>query len=765
MFASNSVSQHGNQRTSARDKMPGNIATAEAGGVERRPRSAAGVSVNSPKARRGKEEAVGGTAVAAAKSNETAYLQQKLRDVLDRQVATDEQHQQNMIATRHLLRRMYDENAGLRNIIAAAEFRKRNQGVVSSPDDPASVTDAEVKILSNRIHLARRAYNRLQHQLNVERGVVQSETRKEREARQIIAASAGVLDHAALETALTGNNTIALRIQKIERQLNEVLAKQRVVAMITAGYRQHIHDLEEEQSEYDNHIKSLEKQYVDRHKDHLHLITLFQNAEYDYEKMVAQRTAFTQHVKKQRRLKEKLLVDRRSEVQQALLDTERRNRTLANLQIKAEEESQLLEDTEGLYQELLERVARQRDVDSLLASGGMSAEAVSSPHHRGSAAGDAENEEKLSAYHLAIQELLKETKAEGRHQLLPIFRAEIEQYEQLRDQVEQKRQRQERLRDEVKRLRQKYEDARVSASTACGSHTSVVLEEELRTFLKETEKELQETVAEEESRRLKLRDLAMQGNRVAHLLSAYRPEVVIRPMRETDPHLPIHFTALTQKLLSLADEATRGAGAGGLAPPAAAVPVLLPENNVRVPIRKYSTADESGVRDKLKSDGSAQKMGPTGGYMQQRRPPSAESSLLDDSFELTRDAEHGTTQPPVVTSDLDDEDGDRSTSSETSQDASGGYGSFNVPGAASSSVLSKLPPRGPSGGRPASAQVKKGGAGGRRSGSAKNGRGSSVISDEPLQRLELKSVSMSIKERERKRLLNEERRRASLAKD
>eukprot|EP00796_Vickermania_ingenoplastis_P009541 gene9541-6698_t len=716
-----------------------------------------------------------------AKSNETAYLKQKLRDVLDRQVLTDEQHQQNMITTRQLLRRMYDENATLRNIISSAEFRKRNEGRVASLDDPPSVTDAEVAVLSNRINITRRSYNRLLHELRQLTVQVTEEERKERDHMEAIAATAGTLDPAAMYAALSGNKTLSLRIQKLERQLNDVLARQRVVSMIIDGYAGQILELNKERTEYNNQLKSLEQQFLDRHRDHLHLVTLFQNAQYDYEKLVAQRTAYTQHVRKQRRLKEKLLADRRTEVQQAILETERHNRALVELQLVLDEEAQRLEEVEAMHQDLIARSARQRDVDALLATGSNGAGAGGEEYTDPGSGRDAEQEEQLSAYHIAVQELLKETKAESRQRLVPLFQAEVQQYEQLRAQVEMKRERLDRLEGEVKQLRSKWANARVSASaTAVVPQASSTLEEELKVFLSESEEELAAVVAEEERRRLLLRDLAAQGNRLITLLAPYRPDIPLRPLKEVDPHLPIHFTALAQKLLSLSDEATLGAGARGVPPPAPATAIVIPENNVRVKLQK--PAASGGEKKKVATMASAgaaavlqQRTGAAGG----RSGSTMDQSLpiLGQSFSLIQDDMNDPYAAPVVTSDLDDAaDEEDETSSQGSREPGMGYsggtdtlapnGSLSM-GASTTTTTGQLPPRGPGGkGKPKGGRSSGGSGGGPRSGSTTivPGRGSSIASDEPLLRTELKRVSMAIKERERKRLLVEEKQEELLYK-
>lgn len=786
-------------------------------------------------------------------ASEVVYLQQKLRDVLAKQIVVDEKHQRDLILSRHQLRRLYDENAAYRLIVNAAQYRKRNDGKVISSNSAPSVTDAELEMFFNRITSSKRTENRLKYELNRLKQASKEEEKRERDILQSLNIFSNTVDHAAPEVAHTGNPSVALRIKKVETELNAVLGQQRVVEMITDSYRQLGQNLINESSDYANNIKALETQYVDRHREHLQMITLFQNAKYDYERTVSQRKAFADNMKNQRCLKEKLLQDRQTEVKHAILEAERYECAIADLQMELEEESQLLEQVEMARQELLKRQARQRDVDTLLANGGggTNGSRRGSPQGNPSQSQDAEAEEQLSAYHLAIQQLLKESKTENRQQLVPFFKKELLQYQQLRAQVAVKLNRKQLLEKEVKDLRTKYDNVKVCAATTgqVAPHSSATLEAEVQSFLEEAEAELVKLVRDGENHRLLLQELGRNGNQLAHLVATYRPEITIQNMREEDPLLPIHFTALTQKLLSLADEVTRNTrlkeGEGShhrqgivIPPPPAVIPVVIPENNLRVAIRQRNDESELGGRRPPRKDGRfmrnkappipmssgwcnpsqlPQHFGRKGSGAVHGRRGSDFSFLSLDSSEVLISGACDSTQPATVSSDLDEKDSVSSSSSssleERSRRAGGVLGpadSYQSNAAMGRSLMSYTGPSTASGARrgPSSARLggkshhdseasnvddyrdaagrRSGGGGlgrscssmvigsfasmpsgaaGRKSGSGRRGRESSIASDIPLRREELKRVSWAIKKREEKRLANEERRRNEKGKD
>lgn len=567
---------------------------------------------------------------ASQMTSEAVYLHQKLLDVLAKQIAIDEKHQQELILSRHQLRRLYDENASYRSIITAAEYRKRNDGRVASSADSASVTDAELAMFFARCTLAKRNQNRLKYELNRLEQIVAEDEKKYRNNMKAVELSSHALDHVALDMKLSGTPSVGIRTKKIEDELNAVLGQQQVVEMVTKKYRDQIGNFANDRFQYANHIKALEHQYLDRHREHLQMVTLFQNATYDYEKMVSQRAAFTEHLKKQRKLKEKLLQDRQTEVKHAIMEGERYVRGIADLQMEFDEESQLLERVEMEHQELLKRQSRQHDTDTILGSG-KSGSRRSSPRSDSSPPEDAELEEQLSAYRLANQYLLKETKRETMADLIPFFQKEISQFDQLRSQVAVKLNRKNVLEEEVKRLRATYNNAKVCASVTgpAAPQSSSILEAEMESFLEEAEAQMGKLVREGESHRVLLQELAEYGNHLSRLTSGYRPEIHIQPMKEEDSLLPIHFTALTQKLLSLADEATAGTrgvaedqshphqGGGTILPgtiplPPVVTPVVIPENNLRVSVKQRNGDNNLGRRPPRK-----------GGRRGPNKPPTA----------------------------------------------------------------------------------------------------------------------------------------------
>lgn len=708
-------------------------------------------------------------------ANEAMYLEHKLLDVLNRQVVIDEEHQKRSLLSRHELRRLYDENATYRNMIASAEFRMRNEGKRRNANDTASITEAESIALAQRMNLAQRNCNRLKHEIKRLQEKVNEQEKKEREAEKIVAVAAASLDHASLDMALSRSGSVGLRIKKLEKDLNVVLSQHRVAEMIMEGYQEQIRALNKESAEYDTQLKVLDAQYAKGRVEHLQLVTLYENTKYDYAKTVKEREAFSEHVKEQRKLKEKFLADRRAEVQNAILEGERAQQALSELQMRLSDETQLLEGIEATHQELLTRAEQKKNAEAI--STGATA------HPRGSISGagtgprgrESEMEEQLSAYQLALVELEKQTNTEHRDEIQRVFLKEIALYDQLRAQAAQKREYLEKLEDEVRRLRISWENTRVCAAATSGSHdslhTSVTLEAELRTFVSEAQENLHKLVREEELRRLMVAGVCSEANRMIQTLIAYRPEIEIRQMNEGDTHLPVHFTALTQKILALCDEATSGAK-GEVAVPSA-VPIIIPENNVRINV---PGTGEGGRAARPSAVESATGAGSYRGARLQEGSQNLEDSALCFTVTLTQDGQRLGAQPSVVSnSDLDDDDEDLKPDGLTGEESSG-YGyqmddsicrdTSNSTSVSPTSVSAARKLRSLT--RPLSASVVGGGdpsgrgigSGLVRPGTAGSKRRSSNISDDPLRREELKRMSLAIKDREKKRRKNEERRLA-----
>lgn len=707
----------------------------------------------------------GGKSRDRASIGEGVYLKEKLKDVLGRQATTDVAHQQQMILYRQALRQLYDENAALRNIISSAEFRKRNEGQVSSPSEAPTVTEAEVRMLSNHINISRRTRNRLLCEVENLQSVVDRVTAEMREAEGAKSVTGNAFDAVAMEAALiSGPSSLAIRVQKLERQLNTVLAKQRMVATVLEGYKDQQQQLQLVQWEFDNQVAAVEQQHYDRHKDHLHLVTLFQNATYDYDRMAAQRSAMSVHMKQQRVLKEKLLVDRRAEVQRALLEADRFAARLADLQLRLDEESQKLEEAEAAHHELQRRVEGPANRSAASRSSVSAIRVPEQQQQPQSPSVAAEEEEGYTAYHLAAQSLLKSTKVAHMEDVIDVFRQDLEQYAQLQQQVQLKRQRFSDLQDTVRQLRAKVQKDRVCVATAPDTHSSVTLLRELRVFLEEAKTQHAVLVEEEEGRRILLQDVAAQGNRLVQLISRFRPELAIGHLDELDAHLPLHFTALTQKVLALADAAAAVeqnpfdyTGGGSSANTAT---ITIPEHNVRLPGELQSTdATKAAKKTRIATMASSptaletlqtQGGGGPAGVGAQRRSVSTASSMASSDGQLV----HSELALSIISSAMDDDDDDLMSagSAGSSQLMGKAYG-----GAAAAATTNK-------GGSGSGVGNANGGTANNNINKGSNRRTASVGSDDLLHRTELKAVSMAVQRREKKRALLEEKRRQSLAK-
>ncbi|CAD2222608.1 hypothetical protein AGDE_15475 [Angomonas deanei] len=482
--------------------------------------------------------------------SETRYLEEQLKDLLQRQGEVDRQHQRELLTFRHTMRSLYDENAVLRNITNAAQRRLRLGGE-TDPDLPSSITEAELEHLNMRINLATRKCNRLIHEINLlkDGGEVQ-------EALHVSRRSLAVE-----EREIGANRPLFLRIQRLENRLDEVLKKQNTVRVVTRGYETHYQDLKQDSKHYDVRMQTLEKELADRHRDYLQLLTLYRNLEDDMKAALKEEEEFGEQFHRNRRSKEKALQEKKASVEAALLDTAHLERKAAELEHVLLEEMQLLESAE-MTQETLER--------RLL--GDTTAEVAEDAH-------TAEEEEKLAAFDAAFQSMLGRSGCHDVDELVGVYRRERQQLEELRAQVEDARRERQEAAEALKRTKAEVQTAKVCGPT--DTSTSPVLEEELRSFLQEEKANYAKARERREESQRELQKIVFAVNQLIQKVAYYRPDVALRPAQTPqDTDFPLTVAVLTQKLLALADDTTHGGVPQTSASQSAQI--VLPAHNVRV---------------------------------------------------------------------------------------------------------------------------------------------------------------------------------------
>ena len=619
----------------------------------------------------------GRSPVSAHAGHDVAYLYQQLQDTLQQQTRAEEERQRQLMVYRRQLRRYYDSNAILRNIIQAGEARRRDEAIAladvapkvptttttakslvhtntsgvgaaaaSGPlrahsrgtsKGPASVTEAELEVVEQRIHLTRQRHNRLLHEVRVNTAALL----KDEQAKAMITAEAGAsLDPASL--LMGANRPVYLRLMRLEHLLNEVLRKQSTVGVVLKNYRYHLTTLRSEAARYDVQQRMLENEYADRHRDHLQLLDLYETARAAYASAVDARAALQQSGAKMRHAKEKALSQRRKEVEKELADTQLQERRVVDLQQQLEEESQLLEAAENTKAQLEKQRLNSRAALTLLKATSTSREgagAAASGVDGQLSGGNAD--ERVSAFEVAFRDMMQVAHVDTLDALVETYQAEMEQQCKLQDDLDGLRDARASLRQETATLRDRLKQTKYcvgagtrfgaaaadnmdhSTSTASGgwktttAAVSPLMEREMETFLREEKATLTLQIKENELNQSLLMEVAERMNRLSSLVAEYRadvrlPAIRLSPALSTrSSTLPLHAAVLAQKLLALASDAaphddndkdddglttatttvdaasslipSKGSGGGALSV-VSSTQLVIPANNRRVPL-------------------------------------------------------------------------------------------------------------------------------------------------------------------------------------
>ncbi|KAG5510329.1 hypothetical protein JKF63_07657 [Porcisia hertigi] len=570
-------------------------------------------------------------------SRDVSFLSQQIHEALQQHSRLEEERQKQLVQYRRHLRTLCDENATLRNIIHAGESRRRDvlaaeaSGLVTTnggcahPSSmgrgPATVTEAEMEILSQRIHLARQRHNRALHDICATEAALSAEVKAQ---ESLMEQSEATLD--PMKSLMGANRSVYLRIMRLEQLMNNLLTKQRTAGVLLSNYRHHLSTLQREATQYDVQQKLLDKEYANRHRDHLQLIQLYDKARAAYATATGDLQALRTSASRMQKLKEKALRHKRREVERELVAAQHQERRVVDLQQQLEEETQSLEAAENRKAQLeWQRINSNAPLTrrrSFMASPEGSAGPSEEEDNNGMSTTGAD--ERAAAYEVAFRDMMRFAKVSTLDDLVKAYQAEIDQQNRLQHELDHVRETQAALQQEVQQLREWEKQTKycVGAGTrllaegpapvVAGTTSSHLMERELQTFVRETTTSLVAHVGANEASQSILRGVAERVNRLAELVAHYRSDVQVAPIQFTpdltkrSSTLPLHIAVLAQKLLALAVDT---AGAADLRPfpttapvtasndPVAAVisstqQLVIPANNRRV----SSTHDSAGGR-------------------------------------------------------------------------------------------------------------------------------------------------------------------------
>lgn len=579
-------------------------------------------------------------------SGEVASISQQLHDALQQQSHLEVQRQQQLVQYRRQLRTLCDDNAILRNIIQTGERRRRDveaaaaAGIVAAtgarghsngaPNEPATVTEAEVEALSQRIHLAHQRCNKVLHELKVDETAFDAEAKKQ----EALAEQAQImLDPAKL--LMGANRSVYLRMMRLEQFINKVLSKQRVAGVVLANYRHHLGILSAEAAQYDAHQTLLETEYADRHRDYLKLLQLYDTARGAYTTAVEALQAVQRNASRMRNAKEKALQQKRREVGKDLVATQRQERRVVDLQQQLEEENQMLEAAENTKAQLEYQRMNSRAALTVL-------RVTTASQEDGIGESSTGTDERVAAYEVAFRDMMRVAKVNTLDALIEVYQAEIEQQYRLQNGLTYLREAQAALEQDVQHLRERVKQTKYcvgvatrlrtgsttldAVSAIVGTAPSTLMERELRMFVREEKESLAAHVGANEANQALVMEVAERVNHLAELVADYRADVQVPSIERTaalakpSSTLPLHVAVLAQKLLALAADAAGEADPGpsstlsspvkdpghdegavhddkdssSAAAVVSAVPIVIPANNRRVPLGHEGTGGGAG---------------------------------------------------------------------------------------------------------------------------------------------------------------------------
>ncbi|RHW70914.1 hypothetical protein DPX39_080045800 [Trypanosoma brucei equiperdum] len=453
---------------------------------------------------------------------------------------------------------MHDENTHLRSIRACGK----------------NVTDRELELLDRRKYATIRRLNRLTHQVRkIEEGIRRNEEERVTNERE--------LSEAAKDGAVSGSKSVALRIHRLEKFLDQTLGHQRFVARINDGYRELLKELVEDSIGRDARTRALEQHLDIRHQEYARLVTLYHNATSQYENVQRDLKSFDSSFQQARHLKDKALADRRLRVETALRQTQGLEQRQVELQQEIDEELQRIEEAEIEKQLVLQRRRRTilpPDRNSVVAGTSdynQRAELSDRIANALLASGSAKDEERMRAFEKSFVKMMRVTEAESLDDLVNKFSQEQALREQLQKQYRDEQKRLEDLQNEVARLKKKVKDHEVTYVHP--APVTFCMKSELDSYVTDASCKRDSALGELTTLERILAEVVQHTDVLAEQVSLYKPEVVVP--RTKIENVVTNLQLLGAKILSLADETVDRTST---APCVASIHVNLPSSNTRV---------------------------------------------------------------------------------------------------------------------------------------------------------------------------------------
>ncbi|RNF03296.1 hypothetical protein TraAM80_05859 [Trypanosoma rangeli] len=493
--------------------------------------------------------------------DEWTFYSQRLKEVAARQATLEREYQQRSVVNRRDIRKMHDENIHLRAIRAGT----------------TDVTAAELEQLELHKFVERRRLNRLTYQLEkLDKCIKGAE-----ESRRFD----GVSRSALLPEAVSGNRSVVLRIQKLEKQLDKLMSEQQCINKIGDLYAQVLVEMKAEESGHESRVTVMENEIETRHKQYEKLVVMYHNAVTDHQVAQTALEDFKNKFQRMRKLKDKALGERRQRVEQALKETQELELWEVKLQQEIEAEHERIEDAETERQMLLNRQKRSMNVMERLSSVQPDPSLQKSEPNGllHTISWSPEDEERIRAYEESVRKMMRVTESSTVDELVTKFEVEHTARLHLHDQVRDEKDKLEQLSGEVQHLKELEAKEKL-----CGVGQPL-----MTSYLRD---ELAACIEEAATKR----DEAMQGNKelqnlfaeflrgldvLAAAIVMYRPEVHVPPT--TAENHQTNLRLIGKKILSLADEAVgRGNEMLNMDPTL----VMVPTGNTRIALPPSRTA-------------------------------------------------------------------------------------------------------------------------------------------------------------------------------
>ncbi|KAH9598335.1 hypothetical protein LSM04_002821 [Trypanosoma melophagium] len=496
--------------------------------------------------------------VQEAPQDDVTFYTQRLKELSAQYAKLELEYQRKLAANRRAIRQMHDENTHLRTIRAGG----------------GDVTETEMEHLEQRRFVAIRRLNRMVHQIEK----LEEEIRKEEREHQLSKEQTEELQ-SPLRESISGSQSVALRIQKLEKQLDTTLSEQQCVMSIKKSYEEMLDQLRMEGISREARVFALEADLNARCKDYERLVVMYRNTNSDYQYVREELNKFKESFLKTRTLKDKALADRREHVEQLLKETQRLEQCEVELQHEMEYEQQRMDEAQTERHAVRQR--RQRSVSA------MERIALSMEQQRENGGLDnsfnslddsPENEERVRAYEVAFRNMMQATESTTLEELTTKYELEYATRVQLQEQIRVEKSRYEKLRNDVRQLRDKVRQRR-----HCGLAPPPItpaLRDELLLSIEDAERTRDEAMRTSAQLQQLLAEVMRRVDVLAAALVVYHPEVHFPP---TQPdNLVSHLQIVQEKLLSLADESVGHDNAEMDVVPAM---VIVPSNNTRVHLK------------------------------------------------------------------------------------------------------------------------------------------------------------------------------------